>query len=370
MLAHAGVLVLLAVCFLTWAAGVDGQLALVEDESGDALFTSDRSQLTTVWDQQENRLPLAFIFEPGPTDWPEGKTLALSPLGGVELRVLKFYRHARTEERWGEDASPAAGPAVQLCAGRRRRHAAGPTMVHGRSVCRRGPSRSCPRDVRAGAGGTSMREDFVNPPSAGDDTDGVLSIHHAGRMYRIPVRENIGKKVAVGKSDIQVEITSYLPDARPDAAAHFTTASKQPNNPLLELMVYLPGKDAPVRQIAFAKHPLLNLDAIHGRDCPIKFWYHHPAASPEAGTQLLQTPDGKLYYRVVVDGKLLSHGEAREGSRIGTPGPSRLLIVKYLPHARQKSDFLPVRAWATTRPLPNRPCWSRFRPAEKRPTCG
>jgi hypothetical protein len=89
---------------------------------------------------------------------------------------------------------------------------------------------------------------------------------------------------------------------------------------------------------------LLSLDAIHGTNCPVKFWYHHPAVAPETGTHLLQTPDGKLYYRVVVDGKLLSHGEAREGSRIGTPGPSRLSIVKQLPHARQKSDFLPVRA--------------------------
>ena len=158
------------------------------------------------------------------------------------------------------------------------------------------------------------------------------------------MRENVGKKVVVGNSDIRVEIASYLPDARPDAAAHFTTASRQPNNPLLELKIYLPGKDQPLRQIAFAKNPLLSLDAIHGWDCPVKFWYHHPAVAPQTGTQFLETPEGRLYYRVAADGKLLSHGEAKEGSRIVTPDQLRLSVVKHLPHARRKIAFLPLYA--------------------------
>ena len=102
--------------------------------------------------------------------------------------------------------------------------------------------------------------------------------------------------------------SAYLPDARPDAAAHFTTVSRQPNNPLLELNVYLPGQERPLRQVAFAKNPLLSLDGIHGWNCPVKFWYHHPAVPPEAGTQFLQTPDGKLHYRVIADGKTRSIG--------------------------------------------------------------
>ena len=190
----------------------------------------------------------------------------------------------------------------------------------------------------------SMLEDFTSPPTGGGATDGVLSMHYDGRMYRVPVKENLGKKVAVGESDIRVEIVSYLPDARPDATAHFTTASQQPNNPLLELKVYLPGKSQPLRQIAFAKNPLLSLDGIHGWNCPVKFWYHHPAMTKEAGTQFLQTPEGKLYYRVVADGKLLGRGEVKEGARIESTGQLRVSIVEYLPHARQKITFVPVKA--------------------------
>ena len=46
LLAHAGVLVLLAGAMRTFTAGVDGQLALEEGQSGDTLVMADRSQLT------------------------------------------------------------------------------------------------------------------------------------------------------------------------------------------------------------------------------------------------------------------------------------------------------------------------------------
>ncbi len=275
---------------------------------------------------------------------PEHTSLRLGAVGGVKLEVLKYYRHARTEEKWIED--PSAGlPAVQMAL----------TTTDGTPMVQQwfaadpfadevflGPVRLTFQRVSA----PSMLEDFVNPPNEDKKkkTAGILSLHYEGRMYRIPVQENVGKKVAVGKSDIRVEIVSYLPDARPDAAAHFATASQKPNNPLLELKVYLPGKGQPLRQIAFAKNPLLNLDGIHGGNCPVKFWYHHPAVVSEAGTQFMQTPDGKLHYRVIADGKILSHGEAKEGSRIRSTDQLGLSIVRYLPRARQKIDFLPLSA--------------------------
>ena len=83
---------------------------------------------------------------------------------------------------------------------------------------------------------------------------------------------------------------------------------------------------------------------MHGADCPVKFWYHHPAVVPEAGTQFLQTPDGKLHYRVIAGGKPSAYGEVKEGGRIEIADHLRLSILKYLPHARLKVTFLPVHA--------------------------
>ena len=74
---------------------------------------TDHSQLQACLQPNENRF-LRLHFQPGPADWPEGKTLDLGGLGGVQLEVLKFYRHARTEEKWVEDASAAGRPALQL----------------------------------------------------------------------------------------------------------------------------------------------------------------------------------------------------------------------------------------------------------------
>ncbi len=108
LLIHVGLLVFLAGAIVTFATGIEGQLALVEGESGDTLLMTDCSQLTTAWKGHENQLPEWFNFEPGPTDWPEGTTLVLDRKGSVQLEVLKFYRHARADEQWMEDPTLAA----------------------------------------------------------------------------------------------------------------------------------------------------------------------------------------------------------------------------------------------------------------------
>ena len=269
LLAHIGVLVLLAGALLTYSAGIEGQLALVEGESGDSLLMPDVNRITMIRAENGKGIRSYYPFVPGPTDWPARTTLQLDASGPVKLKLLNYYRHAHIERRWIEDPSNAAGPAIQVAL----------TSRDGTPMFQQWFSADPfaeepflgPIQLSFDRAATdSMLADFINPPTKdmGKDSAGVLSMHYEGRMYRIPVRENIGKKVPVGKSGISVEILSYLPDARPDSAAHFTTASQEPNNPLLELKIYVPGKDQPQRQIAFAKKPLLNLDGIHGWNSP------------------------------------------------------------------------------------------------------
>ena len=112
----------------------------------------------------------------------------------------------------------------------------------------------------------------------GEDED-----HHEDRMQRVSVEEHLGKTVSLGDSGIVVEISEYLPDAKPSVGGNFLSRSQQPKNPLLELKLQMPGEDQPRRQIAFAKLPMLTLDAVHGIHIPVKFWYHHPQIQPAAG---------------------------------------------------------------------------------------
>ena len=129
----------------------------------------------------------------------------------------------------------------------------------------------------------------------------------------------MGKKVAAGEHGPTVEIAEYLPNARPGNSGRFLSAGEDPQNPMLELRVYMPGGKEPIRQIAFAA-AVLNLDGIHGQNCPVKFWYHHPAVNSESGVEFLQTPDGKLYCRVGSGGKYRPQGLVREGDRVEFAG--------------------------------------------------
>ena len=219
LLAHAGVLVLLAGAFLSFVAGIEGQLGLEEGQSGDALVMADHNQLAMVWARRDQPLRSLLTFEPGPTDWPEHTTLRLDAVDGVKIEILKYYRHARTEEQWIADSSSAGRPVVQVAL----------TTVDG----------------------TPMVQQWLTADP------------HADEVFLGPVR------------------------------------------------------------LTFQRAP---------------------AALPEAGTQFLQTPDGNLHYRVILDGKIRSHGEATVGSRIRATDQLGLLVVKYLPHARQNIAFFPVGA--------------------------
>ena len=201
-----------------------------------------------------------------------------------------------------------------------------------------GPSRF----VLLPASSASMLKDFIEPPADNADKDGVLSMHYKDRMYRVTVRENVGQKLPVGESGISVEIVKYLANAKPGRKGQFTSRGDEPKNPLLELRVHLPDQDKPIRQIAFAKCPFLNLDGVHGWECPVKFWYHHSAVVPQPGAEFMQTPDGKLYCRVAVDGKYQLRGEVKEGDKVKTTARFDFSILKYIPHAREKVTYRPI----------------------------
>ena len=115
--------------------------------------------------------------------------------------------------------------------------------------------------------------------------------------------------------------------------------SDKPRNPVLELRIHLPGEREPIRQLAFAKAPLLNLDGVFGRVCPVKFWYHHASMPQTPGAVFLQTPTGQLYCRRVVDGSLAEPAEVTLDNKIPVGGQFDIAVVKHLPRhgARSRS---------------------------------
>ena len=323
-------------------AGIDGQIIIQEGQSGDTILLTERSQLTAMWHQERNMPPAAFLFNAGAVDWPEGRSLDMGELGGIHVKILRFLRHARTEEVWVEDKTERGGPAVSFAllgsggkAGEKNWLSAG---AFGGEL----PMGPAVFELHRAADG-SLLADFINPPDAnGMDEKGVLSLHYEGKMQRFPVSEHLGKEISLAEAGPRVEIVEYLPAARPDEGGKFASQGDEPRNPVLELRIHFPDREKPLRQIAFARHPLLNLDAVHGKSSPVKFWYYHPAVKPEPGTQFLQTPDGKLFARTVVDGKYESRGEVQAGDEVATSAGLRLKLLDHLPHAREEVLFRPV----------------------------
>jgi hypothetical protein len=58
----------------------------------------DQCRLKLAWQAQPNRSTQYFTFRPGPVDWQPGHTLDFGELDGVQLKVLRFLRHAGSEE--------------------------------------------------------------------------------------------------------------------------------------------------------------------------------------------------------------------------------------------------------------------------------
>jgi hypothetical protein len=111
----------------------------------------------------------------------------------------------------------------------------------------------------------------------------------------------------------------------------------------VELLVHVPTEEKPFRQVAFAKSPLLNLDGVYDRVCPVKFVYQHPEIKPTTAIEFLQDADGKLHGRRVSGRKCTANGEVTTGSRLQVPGGFTLIMKEYLPHAQRQISFASAR---------------------------
>jgi hypothetical protein len=326
----------------TFQYGIEGQVTLREGERTDKVLLRDRSLITVERPTATGRLASQFAFHPGAVDWRDGKTLEFSESQSLGLKVLKFYRHARPHVDWVADTQDNQGPALRLALSDRLGQTVAEDWLtastYGGEVLV-GPTRYAllPLPVE------SMLQDFLQPPADDLGTAGVLSMHFNGQMCRARIDDQQGQTVPLGDSGASVEIVDYYPDAKPmPDGRKFVARSDKPRNPVLELRVHLPGEKEPIRQLAFAKAPLLNLDGVFGRVCPVKFWYHHAHIPQTPGAVFVQSPAGKLYCRQVVDGSLADPTEVVLNKKIPVGGQFDISVVSHLPQARREVTFTPL----------------------------
>lgn len=365
---HSGLLVLLAGSIITFLYGVDAMLALEQGETSDRVILKDTNRFTVQWQSlpdRQTRPVSAFLFNPGPVDWPEGKSLRVGAINGIELRVTRYLTHARPSEEWMPAADGNGIAAVKFSL-------AGPDIEGGApgtpgreqwlTASRFGGSTavgSAKVEFRQAEADT-MVEDFLQGPevrgqrSEGERSDlrplkadlwssdpkGLLSIHYQGSVTRVPVSATVGRKVSLGETGTAVEIASYMPNAKLQADGSFINVGPMPVRPVLELKVYLPGQKEPLRQ--YARPSFANPEGMRTVNCPVKFWYHHPSLAAEPAVEFLSTSNGKLYCRVG-NGKYESRGEVHAGDMLEAWPNTSLAVLDFVPHARRELIFRSVK---------------------------
>jgi hypothetical protein len=345
VITHAGLLILLAGSLRSFRGGVEGQVTLRVGETTTKMTVPNRAQLAAVWAGRPDEAPYEFSFEHGPVDWGEGRSLNLGEIDGVSARVLRFLHHAEAVEDWVPDETGQGGPAIKFKVdGPGGKDNLDYTLVdqdYGDEVFA-GPVRVQLRQ----AGGDAMVGDFLTPPKDKLGDKGLLLAYHENRSTRIPIAENIGKRVPLAGTSASVEIVQYLANARPDPHGNFQPGGEAPGNPLLELRVHLANEKKVLRQWAFAKSPLLTLDPIYGQDCPVRFEYLHPAVKQPMAIDFLQAADGTLYARFRANNELVFAGAVKLGERVRLSDRFGVTLVEHFPHARERVTFKPVKVEA------------------------
>jgi hypothetical protein len=252
-----------------------------------------------------------------------------------------LIHHPRVQERWVADEARIGGAAVRFkVSDSTGRHVAESWLVDQQFG---EPGIIGPLQLRLErAVNAAMVEDFQDPPTENLGDQGLLLAYYGDDVVRIPVDDNVGRSLPLGESGVRVEIVESLANARPDRLGRFTSADDRPLNPMLELRVDLPETAEPLRQVAFAKDPTLNLDGVYGRLCPVTFRYLHPAVASRVDVALLQTGDGKLFGRTNADGHATFCGAIALGETLEVHGGFKLHVVDYLPHAMRQISFEPT----------------------------
>jgi len=340
---HAGLLILLAGSIVTFNYGIDAMISLEEGKTGDHVTVRDLNRFSVQWRAtagEPDRPVSQFVFTPGPVDWSQEKSLLLGEINDVKLRVTRYLAHARPLEEWTADPDGKGLAAMKFSL-------VGPDNTENAeqwlTASRFGGSTAVgsAKVEFQQAEADTMVDDFINPPAKEElDPQGQLTIHYDGRVTRVAVSKNIGRKIPLEGGDASVEIAEYLPNAKLQADGRFKSAGDKARNPVVELRVYLPGVKEPVRQVA--KASFASPGGMHIEKCPVKFWYHHPAVAAEPAVEFLATSESKLYCRVG-NGKYESRGEVHAGDALDAWSNTSVSIVNFVPHARRELIFRPVK---------------------------
>lgn len=332
LLAHGGLLAVLAGSLVTAIFGIDGQLTLAEGETGDALL-SPGEQLTLSRDAAAAAtLDLsrglgrrtALVEKPAPRGLD---------LDGVHVEVLRYAPDVAWEREITDDApqprlalevslaaDPADAPRTWVLAGE-------PGELGGLQV-----------ELRHIETADAWQEILTNPTPG---SLGTVQLKRGESVYEFPLERCLAEALPVGDTGFTVRVLRYLPHATVGPERTLVNASDNPVNPAIEAeVVGAAGRDT---KIAFARFPDFHGRASTGPASEFKLYFRTSAALPSAAPiELLAGPEGRLAARLTADDGSLSTHLLTLGQPLETPWAGHQLIVtQRLGNARAQPKAVP-----------------------------
>jgi hypothetical protein len=331
LMAHAGLLAVLAGALVTAIFGVDGQVTLAEGGTGSALvapgdrLTLSRSGVEPV------ELDLSRSLGRGlaPVEKPAFHGLTLD---GVRVQVLRFAPDVTWEQEVTDDA-PEPNLALEVAlhsdAGEER------TWVFAGEHAQLGELHTNLRQI----GDPSAWQGLLGgtPP----ESIGTVQVKHGENTFEFPLERCLAETLPLGDTGFTVHVLRYLPHATVGSGRALVNASDEPVNPAIEAEVA--GGGGTERKIAFAKYP-----DFHGRAStgPAKdftvYFVTSAALSASVPIELLAGPEGQLAVRFAGDDGRRIVQPLVVGQPLETPWAGRTLTVaQRFEHAQSQPKAVP-----------------------------
>ena len=283
LVTHLGILVLLAGSVVTMAWGVDGQMALVEGQSGSAVVL-DAPVLRLVDGKQSRELDAEFRWDPP----REGREYRVDLGRGVTAIVDRYYHQAAEVVNYVPGQGP---PAVQVHLEGRMAGATQWLTPQGGTVSL-GPARMRLRQART--------EDQVRTFTSEDPAKserGQLQLLVASEPLVLDVA-SLGPAPEPLPGGHSVRLVRYLPHAVV-REGRLVSLSDEPRNPALEVEFRDSEGNSETWLYVAALPEMASRTARKGKPLALRALYTFvPQERPRSFLDLLLGPDGRVHYRL------------------------------------------------------------------------
>jgi len=331
LLAHAGLLAILAGALVTAILGIDGQITLAEGETGNALVSAGEQVTLSRTGAEPVELDLSRALGRGmaPLERPSARGLELET---VHVDVLRFAPDVAWERETTNDGpqprlalevslgGDGSAPRAWVLAGEHAEVAG----LH--AELREVETREAWQQLLSG-----------EPPGG----TGTVQVKRGESVYEFPLERCLAEALPLGDTGFTLRVLRYLPHATVGPDRTLANASDDPVNPAIEAEIT--GAGASEKKIAFARFPDFHGRASTGPAKDFRLYFNAAAALPSAAPiELLAGPDRQLAVRFTAEDGRLTTAPLTLGQPQATPWAGKTLtLTQRFDHARSQPKPVP-----------------------------